>query len=70
MTNLFLCSFASPDLKRSVNRFIKQSSQISLYKNYKIFGWKDLSLSKKNKLKISSKMEIKDCLVMLAGNQK
>lgn len=51
MTNLFLCSFASPDLKRSVNRFIKQSSQISLYKNYKIFGWKDLSLSKKKQIK-------------------
>ena len=51
MTNLFLCSFASPDLGRSVKRFIKQSNEISLYKDYKIFGWKDLSLNKKKQIK-------------------
>tara|TARA_B100001093_G_scaffold460867_1_gene474966 strand:- start:1094 stop:1939 length:846 start_codon:yes stop_codon:yes gene_type:complete len=51
VTNLFLCSFASPDLGRSVKRFIKQSNEISLYKDYKIFGWKDLSLNKKKQIK-------------------
>lgn len=50
MTNLFLCSFASPDLERSANRFFKQSNEISLYKDCKIFGWEDLSLSKKNQI--------------------
>jgi hypothetical protein len=50
VSNLFLCSFASPDLERSVSRFIKQSNEISLYKDCKIFGWKDLSSSKKQQI--------------------
>ena len=51
MTDLFLCSFASPDLKNSVKRFLKQSKSISLYKDTKVFSWDDLSLQKKKQIK-------------------
>ena len=50
MTDLFLCSFASPDLKNSVKRFLKQSKSISLYKDTKVFCWDDLSLQKKKQI--------------------
>ena len=52
MTNLYLCSFASPDLKSSVKRFINQADEMSLYKKVKIFGWNDLSLDKKKQIEI------------------
>ena len=47
MKKLFLCSFASQDLKNSVKRFIKQSNETDFYKDVKIFGWNDLSTNKK-----------------------
>ena len=50
MTDLYLCSFASPDLTNSVKRFINQSKEISLYKDTKVFGWVDLTESKKNQI--------------------
>lgn len=52
MKNLFVCSFASPDLKNSVERFIKQSNEINLYKDVKIFGFNDLSLDKKKQINL------------------
>ena len=39
---VYLCSFASPDLKLSVNRFVKQSKALNFYKEIKVFGWNDL----------------------------
>jgi len=50
VTNLFLCSFASPDLEISVKRFVNQSKKISLYKNVKVFGYRDLTLNKKQQI--------------------
>jgi len=42
-----LCSFASPDLKRSASRVIKQAKKIKLYKKIKVFSREDLNLSEK-----------------------
>ncbi len=50
MKNLYLCSFASPDLNISVKRFISQSKEVGLYKNIKVFGWQDLKLEKKKQI--------------------
>lgn len=59
MTDLFLCSFASPDLKNSVKRFLKQSKTISQYKDTKVFGWDDLSLQKKKQIEFFLKNKSK-----------
>ncbi len=50
MPKVYLCSFASPDLKLSVNRFISQSRSLKLYEDVKIFGWEDLSIKKKKQI--------------------
>jgi hypothetical protein len=50
VANLYLCSFASSDLKNSSNRFLEQSRQMDLYENIKIFNWDDLSLDKKKQI--------------------
>ena len=50
LSKVYLCSFASPDLKLSVNRFIKQSHELKFYDEVKVFGWKDLSLEKKKQI--------------------
>mgnify|MGYP001189913143 CR=1 FL=1 len=50
MTKLFLCSFASSDLKKSINRFVKQSKKINLYQDLKIFSWEDLTHNKKKQI--------------------
>ncbi len=50
MSELFLCSFASPDLKKSSERFITQSKKINLYKKVKVFGFSDLSEKKKKQI--------------------
>ena len=68
MLELYLCSFASPDLKRSASRFEKQSEKMNVYKKIKIYGLNDLS-DKKKKLKLNH-LKKKDYLVLLAGNQK
>ena len=44
-----LCSFASPDLKRSASRVIDQAKKIKLYKKVKIYSKNDLN-SKEKKL--------------------
>ena len=44
---IYLCSFASPDLKKSVLRFKQQANKISIYKNIKVYGYNDLSFEKK-----------------------
>ena len=45
INSLYLCSFASPDLKRSKQRFIEQAKKISIYKKIQVFGIDDLSKS-------------------------
>ena len=49
--NLYLCSFASPDLDRSKKRFLSQAKKISIYKGIKVFGINDLSISKRKQIK-------------------
>lgn len=49
-SNIYLCSFASDDLKRSVKRFLYQANLIELYKETKVFGFNDLSLKKKKQI--------------------
>ena len=58
---IYLCSFASPDLKRSVLRFKKQASRINVYKNIKVYSYNDLSLEKKYQIdnfKINNKKRL------------
>ena len=50
INNLYLCSFASPDLKRSKQRFIEQAKKISIYKKIQVFGIDDLSKSKRRQI--------------------
>tara|TARA_Y100000590_G_scaffold273338_1_gene306893 strand:- start:3913 stop:4755 length:843 start_codon:yes stop_codon:yes gene_type:complete len=54
---IYLCSFASPDLKRSVNRFINQSTKINIYKKIKVFGHTDLP--EKKKIQINNFLKLK-----------
>jgi hypothetical protein len=70
LSKVYLCSFASPDLKLSVNRFIKQSHELKFYDEVKVFGWKDLSLEKKNKYNLSLIKVKKDFMVMAVGRLK
>tara|TARA_B100001142_G_scaffold232370_1_gene230652 strand:- start:1058 stop:1897 length:840 start_codon:yes stop_codon:yes gene_type:complete len=48
--NLYLCSFASPDLKKSIKRFLDQSYEIDIYKETKVFTFKDLDERKQNQI--------------------
>lgn len=41
--NIYLCSFASPDLKESRKRFLKSAKSLKLYKKIKIYGHNDLT---------------------------
>jgi hypothetical protein len=45
-----LCSFASPDLKRSASRVIDQAKKIKLYKKVKIYSKNDLNFKEKKLL--------------------
>lgn len=45
--DIYLCSFASPDLSRSVLRFKKQANEMKVYKDIKIYGFDDLSENKR-----------------------
>lgn len=58
MSELFLCSFASPDLYKSINRFVKQSKKIDFYKKVKVFGLNDLSRKKKNQIRSFEKKRL------------
>ena len=51
MSELYLCSFASPDLNRSVYRFKQQSKEMNIYKDIKVYGLNDLSDKKKKQIK-------------------
>ena len=48
--NLYLCSFASPDLEKSKKRFLSQANKMGIYKKVKVFGLNDLSISKRNQI--------------------
>jgi len=52
MSKIYLCSFASPDLNLSVNRFKNQAKLLNFYENIKVYGSKDLP--EKIKLRIKS----------------
>ena len=43
MSDVYLCSFASPSLDESVKRFEKEAKELNIYKNIKIYRKKDLS---------------------------
>ena len=47
---IYLCSFASPDLNRSVKRFKNQAENMGIYKEIKVYGFNDLNLKKKNQI--------------------
>lgn len=49
--NIFLCSFASPDLTRSVKRFKNQAKEMNIYEDIKVFGFNELTESKKKQIK-------------------
>ena len=62
MTNkIYLCSFASSDLDRSVKRFKKQANELNVYEKINIYRPKNLSnelKSKVNKLLKSGKKRL------------
>ena len=45
MTQLYLCSFSSSDLKKSINRYLFQAKQMGIYKDIKVY--KEIDLPKK-----------------------
>ena len=45
MTQLYICSFSSSDLKKSINRYLFQAKQMSIYKDIKVY--KEIDLPKK-----------------------
>ena len=51
MNQIYLCSFASPDLERSKTRFINQAKEIEIYKDIKVYGYDDLDIKKKKTIK-------------------
>lgn len=57
MADLYLCSFASPDLKQSKKRFLAQSSEMKFYKDTRVFNWDDLSINRKRQIKLFLKKD-------------
>ena len=51
MSGLYLCSFASPDLIKSVRRFTNQAKEIKIYNDLKVYSYSDLSDQKKKQIK-------------------
>lgn len=47
---VYLCSFATNDLRYSIKRFKKQASELNFYEDIKIFSPKDLSFKKKEQI--------------------
>ena len=47
---IYLCSFASDDLKRSVIRFKNQAEEMKIYSGLRVFRFDDLSESKKTQI--------------------
>ena len=68
--DIYLCSFASPDLSRSVLRFKKQANEMKVYKDIKIYSFDDLSENKRIQIENFKKKNKIDFLDMLVGNQK
>ena len=50
-SNIFLCSFASPDLFISKRRFLNQAKSMNFYKSIKVYGFNNLL--KETKIKIN-----------------
>ena len=50
MSKIFLCSFASEDLKRSKYRFLEQSKEMNIYENIRVFGFEDLNENRKKQI--------------------
>ena len=48
--DIYICSFASSDLKESILRFRNQANEMGIYKNIKIFNENNLSEKKKNQI--------------------
>ena len=46
MNKLYLCSFSSGDLKRSINRYLLQANEMNIYENIKIYREEDLPENK------------------------
>lgn len=42
MNELYLCSFSSSDLKKSINRYLFQAKQMNIYKKIKVYQENDL----------------------------
>lgn len=42
MKELFLCSFSSSDLKRSINRYLLQAKEMNIYNKIKVYKEDDL----------------------------
>ena len=53
--NIYLCSFASPDLFASKYRFKRQLDKFGVYKDYKVFSYSNLSVEGKNFIKLCKK---------------
>tara|TARA_B100000989_G_scaffold294899_1_gene274844 strand:- start:12374 stop:13219 length:846 start_codon:yes stop_codon:yes gene_type:complete len=51
MSKLYLCSFASPDLKISVKKYLKEARSLNFYEKIKVFGINDLSKERVNQIK-------------------
>jgi len=49
-SNLYLCSFASDDLKKSKMRFLKEANAMNIYNDIKIFSFTDLFEVKKKQI--------------------
>lgn len=47
---IYLCSFASPDLNKSVSRFKDQAKKMNIYREIKVYGFDDLSDNKKKQI--------------------
>ena len=50
MSKIFLCSFASEDLKRSKFRFLEQSKEMNIYENIRVFEFEDLNEDRKKQI--------------------
>ena len=56
MKELYLCSFSSSDLKRSIERYLFQAKEMNIYNKIKIYTEGDLP---KNNLKTAISINVK-----------
>ena len=57
MNKIYLCSFASPDLKKTEKLFLEQAKKMNIYKGIKVFHYHDLNYETKNKIQKILKYE-------------